>query len=118
MKKVIFSRAVKPERGIKRFILREKQHEHDNITHIKKTFSYHVSKCPRHIEPQQAEPEVFVKKKALDHRGLEMVRFEVKGRMFSRHNQTMYEIVYHHVLNIHILWKNNTLSPNNTAHLQ
>lgn len=114
MKKVIFSRDVQPERGLKRFVLREKHVEPDNITHIKKTFSYQVARYPRHRQPDMVEPEVHVRKKADQQQGLEMVTFEVKGRIYTKHNHTIYEVNYHHTLNIHIL-RRKVFSPNNTA---
>ncbi|PIW60510.1 MAG: hypothetical protein COW13_03795 [Candidatus Omnitrophica bacterium CG12_big_fil_rev_8_21_14_0_65_50_5] len=113
MKKMIFNRDVKPDRGFKRFVVSEKDFEEGTITHVRKSFSYHMARCPRHLEPQRTEPEVFIRKHADQRRGLEMVKFEVKGKIYTRHDHASYEIIFHHVLNIHILRKD--LSPNNTA---
>ncbi len=115
MKKVIFSRDVQPKRGFKKFVLREKHLEQDNITHVKKSFSYYVTRCPRNAPQQTEEPEVFIRKNADQRRRLEMVKFEVRGKIFTKHNNVMYEVVYNHVLNIHIRWNEKIVSPNNTA---
>ena len=115
MKKVIMYQDVQLERGLKQFILREKHFEPDNITHVKKSFRYHVTRLHRSLELPTVAPEVFVRKTKNQKRGLEMARFEVRGKIYTKHDNGVYEVIYHHVLNIHILWKNKILSPSNTA---
>ncbi|OGX06039.1 MAG: hypothetical protein A2Z88_02870 [Omnitrophica WOR_2 bacterium GWA2_47_8] len=93
----------------------ESSQEKEYKTRVKKNFIYLVTK-ERQINPQLAEPHIYVTKQINSKKKEEKFFFRVKGAFYMAQEDCLYKVDFRHSLNILIQW-NKDFSPKKSATL-
>src|SRR3990172_3945339 len=114
MKNVLFKKRSDVKRGRKALSLTQKNEDQECITHVRKSFIYHVV-FSEQISPNANQPQVYIKKAFDTQKRVEKFTFQVRGSFFMTHNLVLLEVRFQHTLNIRIVWKSKIFSPKKSA---
>ena len=116
MKNILYKKRQSIKNHRKVVSINEHSDEKDCVTHVRKSFSYIVSRTDNGKYEVEV-PEIFIKKAFDTKQCKENFSFRVRGAFFIKQNIDIFKVDFCHTLKIELEWKNKAFSPKKSVTL-